>query len=148
MPASPLAPHPVGDIFGAGSFVVQRSPTIAPLVIQRTAMLGAGWVREEFTASRLHNSTDAAYRFAWYDRVINRERRAGLRVLGLLDYSNTWKFGNHALVPHGSVSDVSADFARYAYAVVRHFRGRIQYWQVWNEPDLTRFWRPWPNTDD
>jgi hypothetical protein len=43
---------------------------------------------------------------------------------------------------------IAADFAQYAYQVVRHFRGRITYWQVWNEPDLVTFWHPTPNPDD
>src|SRR5436305_13069977 len=40
-------PHNVGDIFGVGSFVTQRSSTVSSLLLHRAHLLGAHWVREE-----------------------------------------------------------------------------------------------------
>lgn len=31
-------------------------------------------------------------------------------------------------------------WARYVENVVRHFRGQVRYWELWNEPDLTSYW--------
>lgn len=143
-----LRPHPFSDIFGVGAFISQRSYKVAPLLIRRVRQLGAGWVREEFTASRLHSGTKGDYYWGDYDRVINVELRAGMRILGLLDYSNTWGYRDHGTMPHADMNRLSGDFAEYAYAVARHFRGRIRYWQVWNEPDLRTFWHPSPRPDD
>ncbi|HEX6506689.1 MAG TPA: cellulase family glycosylhydrolase, partial [Chloroflexota bacterium] len=109
---------------------------------------GAQWVREEFTASDLHSTPAGKYSWEPYDRIVNEERRAGLHILGLLDYSNTWSFQDHASVPHSAISRVSADFARYAFAMARHFRGRITYWQIWNEPNTEQFWQPFPVAGD
>jgi hypothetical protein len=141
-------PHAVGDIFGVGSFVSQRSSSISPLMVGRTRQLGAKWVREEFTASSLHAATSAPYRWGKYDQSVNRERRAGLQVLGLLDYSNTWAYHDHGTMPHGDMRQLISDFVRYARDVARHFRGRIRYWEIWNEPDLDAFWHPTPNALD
>ncbi|GAC1514852.1 MAG: hypothetical protein NVS2B16_22200 [Chloroflexota bacterium] len=105
-------------------------------------------MREEFTASNLHASTLGHYNWAPFDRVIAQERRAGLHVLGLLDYSNTWGYANHAWMPHGNIGRLSQDFARFAYRVAHHYRRQIRYWQVWNEPDLKIFWRPVPSPAD
>ena len=140
--------HGVGSVFGVGAFVTQRSEAVARLVVARARVLGASWVREEFTASRLHVGPRKPYQWSSYDRIVNQERAAGLHILGLLDYSNTWRFGNHGVVPHTGLATVSSDFAEYAYAVARHFRGRVHYWQVWNEPDLPVFWRPEPDAAD
>lgn len=141
-------PHLVGNIFGVGSFVTQRSWTISPLIVSRAHQLGTRWVREEFTASRLHSSTRGQYWWSDYDRIVNEERRAGLHILGLLDYSNTWSYGDHGTMPHQDMRRLSADFARYAYDVVRHFRGRVSDWEVWNEPNLDTFWHPSPDASD
>lgn len=143
-----LRPHRVGDIFGVGAFVTQRSWNIADLMVSRANLLGAHWVREELTATRLHSGPNAPYHWATFDRVVNLERRSGIQILGLLDYSNTWRFGDHGTMPHAAVRLLSADFARYAYAVARHFRGRIRYWQVWNEPDRLVYWHPAPSPGD
>lgn len=143
-----LLPHNVGNLFGVGSFVTQRSSTISRLVLARAQILGASWVREEFTATRLHDGAHAPYNWKTYDRVVNQERKDRLHVLGLLDYSNTWGFQNHGVMPHADIGRLSRDFSAYAYAVARHFRGRIHDWQIWNEPNLPAFWRPRPNAAD
>ena len=135
-------------MFGVGAFVAQRSGDVAPLVVGRARLLGAGWVREELTATRLHDAASSRYYWAPYDRVVDAERRAGLHVLGLLDYSNSWCLGDHGNVPHSAIRQVSREFAKYAYAVARHYRGRVSYWQVWNEPNLPIFWHPSTNPDD
>lgn len=141
-------PHSVGDIFGVGSFVTQRSWTISSLMVRRASQLGMKWVREEFTASRLHAGTSGRYSWADYDRIVNQERRAKLQVLGLLDYSNTWSYHDHGTMPHRDMRRLIADFARYVHDVVRHFRGRVSYWEIWNEPNVGAFWHPTPDPSD
>jgi len=143
-----LTPHRVGNIFGVGAFVAQRSGDVYRLVIGRGKLLGAGWVREELTATRLHGGPRSPYYWAPYDRVIDGERSAGLQVLGLLDYSNSWGYGDHGAVPHSEIKRIALDFARFAYAVARHFRGRVSDWQVWNEPNRTMYWHPRTNAAD
>lgn len=143
-----LLPHKIGDMFGVGAFITQRSSAVAPLVIGRARLLGTTWVREEFTATRLHGSPTAAYDWVPYDHVIQQERRAGLQVLGLLDYSNSWGFGDHGVMLHRDIHQLCNDYAAYVYAVARHYRGTISYWQIWNEPNLTTFWHPVPNPYD
>jgi beta-glucosidase/6-phospho-beta-glucosidase/beta-galactosidase len=32
-------------------------------------------------------------------------------------------------------------FARYAAEVAGHFKGRVDYWEVWNEPDSITYWK-------
>jgi Glycosyl hydrolase family 53 len=141
-------PHSVGDIFGVGSFVTQRSWTISPLVVGRARQLGTKWVREEFTASRLHARTSGRYWWTDYDRIVNQERQAGLQVLGLLDYNNTWMYHDHGTMPHRDMRRLVSDFARYAYDVARHFRGRVSDWEIWNEPNVDTFWHPTPDASD
>ena len=28
---------------------------------------------------------------------------------------------------------------------MEHFKGRIDYWKIWNEPEVDEFWKPAPN---
>ena len=30
----------------------------------------------------------------------------------------------------------------YAMAVCEHFKGRVRYWEIWNEPDQDIYWSP------
>lgn len=138
----------LGDYFGIGTYIAKRDPHLIPPMLFRIRSTGANWVREEFTASDLHQRSNAPYHFARYDRVINRERANGLQVLGLLDYNNTFNGQDHTWMGHSHMRRLIRDFDRFVLATVRHYRGRISYWQIWNEPDLTEFWHPFPNAGD
>jgi hypothetical protein len=38
-------------------------------------------------------------------------------------------------------------FLRYVRWMVNHFRGRVHYWALWNEPDIG-YWNPWGNPEE
>jgi glycosyl hydrolase family 39 (putative alpha-L-iduronidase) len=38
-------------------------------------------------------------------------------------------------------------FANYARWMVNHFRGRVEYYEIWNEPNIN-YWNPTPNPED
>jgi hypothetical protein len=42
--------------------------------------------------------------------------------------------------------DQIAAFIKYVKWMVRHFRGRIHYWALWNEEDIG-YWNPWGNPE-
>jgi polysaccharide biosynthesis protein PslG len=141
-------PRSFGDLFGLGSYVAQRTPGLQVPALVKARATGVRWLREEFTADHLHSQTIGGYRWAPYDRAVRRERTLGFHILGLLDYNNTFTSPNHGYMPHDQMNFLSQDFAEYAYAVARHYRKSIDTWQVWNEPDLRLFWRPYPNASD
>ena len=43
--------------------------------------------------------------------------------------------------------DQIAAFTRYVQWMVRHFRGRIHYWALWNEEDIG-YWNPWGDPEE
>lgn len=86
--------------------------------------------------------------FRWdkYDRIVDLYRASGMEVIARLDFPPAWvepapwadggKRGPPDNVP-------PADFALYANyvaKVVDHFRGRVGFFQIWNEPNLTYEW--------
>lgn len=142
--------HSVGDMYGLGTYMARRYPALSGPAIRRISLLGVRWVREEFTASDIHHhSISAPYHFRNYDAVTDREVRAGFHVLGLLDYNNTFRGHlSHVWMPHSNIVDITKDFVSYVTTVVARYRWKIDYWQVWNEPDIHRFWAPFPNARD
>jgi polysaccharide biosynthesis protein PslG len=152
--APPIAPHfagsprNLGDLFGLGSYVAQRTSGLQVQALNDARSTGVTWLREEFTANQIHSQTSGPYQWARYDRAVQRERRLGFHILGLLDYSNTFTWANHAYMPHSDIRSLAHDFAEYAYVMAKHYRSSIETWQVWNEPDLHLFWRPYPNASD
>jgi len=64
-----------------------------------------------------------------WDYVIDKARANGVESLLILDYGNVLYDGGDKPT---SSSGIDA-FARYAETIVRHFAGRVQYYQIWNE---------------
>lgn len=138
----------VGDLFGIGSYAAQRYPGLAAPTLYRAHLTGADWVREEFTANRIHWGTHAPYQWWRYDRTVNAEKRLGFHILGLLDYNNTFDGNPNSYMPHRQLPRLVQDFTDYVTAMVRHYKHSIQDWQIWNEPDLHQFWGPRSNAAD
>ena len=82
----------------------------------------------------------ASYAFARYDRAIDAARARGLRVL--LTVSGPvprWATAARA----DTVSRPSPTrFGRFMTAVGTHFKDRVDYWSIWNEPNHPRFLAP------
>ena len=72
------------------------------------------------------------------DRVVREARAAGLRVMGILCYQPDWAETGTSFVNNGG-------FAAFAGAAARRYAGAVSAWEIWNEPNLERFWSPKPD---
>lgn len=81
-------------------------------------------------------------RFEWDfpDRVIEHIVKAGLEPYPILCYNPAWS-------PDASPADDDARerFTLYASELVKRNRGRVKYYEVWNEPNIVPFWVPAPD---
>jgi len=91
---------------------------------------GIKWTREEFQWHALEPEP-GKFDFAFYDRLVDVAQAHGISVYGLLAYWSKWAKAN---TPEGLEA-----YSRWARAVVHHFKGRIKYWEIWNEPNIF-FW--------
>lgn len=80
------------------------------------------------------------------DRVIEAVVRHGLCPLGLVGYAPAW-----AANPSDNASDgyhrpaEPAQFAEFAKAAAQRYRDSVSVWEVWNEPNTERFFKPAPD---
>lgn len=81
----------------------------------------------------------------WFDDEVDALRASGLELLGEFLYVPSWASSAPATAEERlrktSPPRNLADFDRYVYETVRHYRGRIRVWEVWNEPHWHAFWR-------
>ena len=113
------------------------------------AALGARWDREEF---RWQSIEPRPGQFDWgaTDAVVLAAHRAGLSILGVLDYWSTWT------QPYTTTG--YTDFADFAGAVADRYRPGgtlatqqgwgmgygVRAWEVWNEPTTLAYWTGTP----
>lgn len=107
------------------------------------AATGAKWLRFDFDWASAE-PTPGNYRWTYIDRVVNKARARGLRILATPSYTPTWArpagtTDKYAPADPGTYAAfVKAAASRYAPLGVHH-------WEIWNEPNVQQFWQPAPN---
>ena len=81
--------------------------------------------------------------YDWYraDAVVDAVEEAGLKLIARLDRQPFWTQENGGWPPLDSAppADLST-FETFCEAVASRYRGRVEAYQVWNEPNLSREW--------
>ena len=162
-PAS-AAPAPVGEPYGliaaAGHFVPGRTVDERAAGYRRLYDAGVrairidlNWANVEPKGPPLHD-----YDFAERDHEVEAITRAGLKVIGILDYGHPDYSLLGGLIDRTPIGagippfyllrseyfrlTTRAEFARYARTVAAHYGDEVIAWEVWNEQNLG--WRFWP----
>jgi len=74
--------------------------------------------------------------FAKYDTIVNILHERGIKILGILHYNPSWDNEPWNKAPNPKL------YTRYATKTVKHFKDRVKYWEIWNEPDEPEYWMP------
>ncbi len=111
--------------------------------VQSIADSGNRFVRLDLNWSRIER-TAGVYNFDFYDSLMGLLKAHGLRAVLILDYTN--KLYNSGMAP--STDDSRAAFVNFAAAAVTRYQGQGVLWEIWNEPNESKFWAPGSNADD
>ncbi|MCB8932408.1 MAG: hypothetical protein H6534_03105 [Chthonomonadaceae bacterium] len=107
-----------------------------PAEMEKLRAAGFKWVRMDLLWHAVERKR-GVYDFKEYDRLMGHLQRVGVRPVFILCYGNEL-YGSGA--PRSP--ETRGAFARFALAAVRHFQGRGVVWELWNEPNLSKFWSP------
>ncbi len=110
--------------------------------IEAISDMGAKWIRIDLLWARVEQKA-GVYDFSKYDPVIDGATRNGMRAILILDYGNKVHDVDAPRTREGR-----AAFTDFATAAVRHYKHRGVIWEIWNEPNLSHFWRGAPSADE
>jgi hypothetical protein len=82
------------------------------------------------------------YAFEQLDRAVEVARAAGAKVLVTVYTSPQWASGSAD--PNTPPVDPE-DYADFMGYVAERYAGRVSAWEIWNEENLMRFWKPAPD---
>jgi hypothetical protein len=109
------------------------------------AQLGVKWARCQTGWARCEKAK-GVYDFAWLDEVVD-----GLLKIGIRPWFNLG-YGNPLYTPQADATAVGwvpvfdeaamAAWKAFTAAAADHFKGRVTHWEIWNEPNITGFWKP------
>ncbi len=114
---------------------------------------GFHWIRQEFPWEDIEISGKEDFwdhrwnRSAWekYDLIVERAEAHDLDIIARLDNPPAWSraVGD---APGWTMAppDDFEDFGDFVYAVVDRYKGRIRYYQIWNEPNIYPEWGDQP----
>jgi polysaccharide biosynthesis protein PslG len=151
-PFVPIA-HTDVSPYGVNTFLeqeVEESKVDQSLRLIQEA--GFHWIRQEFPWESIELSAKGDYwdhkwnvsGWAKYDRIVNLASKYGLEIIARLDHPPAWtrKVGN----AEGTMAppDNYEDFGDFVYAVVSRYKGRVHYYQIWNEPNIYPEWGDHP----
>jgi polysaccharide biosynthesis protein PslG len=104
------------------------------------ANAGMTWVRADFYWSTIQAGGRSSFAWASTDAFVKAATARGLSVLALAAYSPAWARNGH------SGTDPPRDPRDYATfvhaAATRYAPMGVHAWEIWNEPNLSRFWSP------
>ena len=94
------------------------------------------WLRVAFNWIDMEPQKGSFYWNPW-DDAVNDALSRGQHVLATLAYTPAWATSG---TPSTSPPDDIGDWYNYVYWTVDHFKDRVKYWSIWNEPNLPQFW--------
>ena len=161
---SRLRPHTASDVavaftdcppFGINTFLEQEvEPEKRARSLQMIADAGFYWIRQSFPwyDLEIHGKDDfedrrhTLFRSAWdkYDNIVALAEQHELHIIARLEAPPDWS--RHDGTARGAFGppDDLADYGDYVAAVAHRYRGRVQFYQIWNEPNIYPEWGKQP----
>ncbi|MBI5650526.1 MAG: beta-galactosidase [Chloroflexi bacterium] len=100
--------------------------------------MGAPWIVEYFPWGYIEYNENE-YDWSHADQVVDHARRQGLTVIARLGFAPVWARPKNPITSYLDESRYP-HFANFAREFVAHFKGRIRYVIIWNEPNVNLEW--------
>ncbi|MCB0192349.1 MAG: beta-galactosidase [Anaerolineae bacterium] len=98
---------------------------------------GFTWVKQEFPWREIEPVEKGGFNWEKTDRIMDQIDAHGLKVIARLGVQPPWAGGGF---PEVGPPENMQDFADFITAVATRYKGRVDAYQIWNEPNLSREW--------
>jgi polysaccharide biosynthesis protein PslG len=119
--------------YGIQSFLWWR-PEVADRDLNLVKDAGFGWVKQYFAWQDIEGAKKGSFDWERADRIVDEANKRGLKLLVRIGMDPDRAFWA------GDPPDNTGHFADFAAQVANRYKGRIQAYQIWNEPNLAREW--------
>lgn len=144
--ATPTIPHIDVPPLGANFFLEREvEDWKREMTVSMARAAGIRWARQMFTWEELEPRKgeffDEKFRKStWekYDAIVDLAERHGIRIIARLERPPTWARRDNTYA--GAPADDPQDYFDFVRTVVSRYKGRVQHYQVWTEPNI---WPEW-----
>ena len=104
--------------------------------------MGTVWMRKTFRWDQIQRQSKT-WDFGEWDVYVDSGKAAGKKILAVLAYDVGWIYGEETRRRYITPEKIPY-FLQYVEGVVRRYKGRVDAWEIWNEPN----WVFWQGSDD
>jgi hypothetical protein len=141
--------------YGVNVFLNEEvDPAKREMIVRLAAEAGFHWLRQEFPWQdiEIHGKGDfedrrnQPHRSAWdkYDEIVDLAARYGMELIVRVSTPPKWSRAQGDAAGTFAPPDDYTDFGDFIHALVDRYRGRIRYYQIWNEPNIYPEWGNYP----
>jgi polysaccharide biosynthesis protein PslG len=105
------------------------------VLLDQVAEAGIAWIRVDFNWVTMEPAR-GVYDWNLTDYVVSEARARGLNIYATLAYSPAWANGGQAW---NRPPVDPRDWYTFVYTTVSRYRGSVQHWGMWNEPNFKHF---------
>ncbi len=132
-------------IFGMCQHSSRYSDDIAEREVMASALVGAKVLRS-FVPWGAINPQRGKWNFKRADRIVALAEKYHVELAPDLGLAAKWAVSDEARAKPGWQFQFYPpvdpnDYATFTGKCAERYRGRIRFWEIWNEPDLSHFWR-------
>ncbi len=145
-PAEPTTPSPAVQVnglvpmaapdYGIQAFLYWR-PEVAERDLSLINDIKFNWVKQGFSWREIEGAGKGQFDWVNTDRMMDQIDSHGLKVIARISTQPAWAGGNY---PELGPPDNYQDLADFLTALATRYKGRIDAYQIWNEPNLAREW--------
>ena len=146
VPATAAGANPLGsEMFGisTGGSIQNEDTQTMERDLDEIARTGSRWIRIDINWAQIQAQGPTSYSWDAIDRVVRAATERGMKVLGIILYTPSWAR------PPGTGGSHPPDperYAEFAGVAAEHYAAMgVHDYEVWNEPNIPRFWEPGPD---
>ncbi len=135
--------------YGVNAFLEQEvDPAKVARSLDMMQAAGFHFVRQEFPWEDIEISGKGDFwdhkwdvsAWAKYDRIVDMAVERGLQLIVRLDHPPAWSRAAGNSKGYSAPPDRLEDYGDLVEAVVSRYRGKVRYYQIWNEPNIYPEW--------
>ncbi len=128
-----------------GDRLVGMAPGELRATLDDARALGVGWIRLDLAWPDIQPNSAGEFDWSAFDKTVAEARSRDLQLLAILAYTPAWARPADCTTEKCVPADPHA-FASFAAAAARRYAGKgVHTWEIWNEPNISRFWQPAPD---
>ncbi len=137
-PEAAIGPLPIADpavhvfVWGSDAQTTDRD-------LQLAKDGGFNWVKQRFEWRNIEGKGKGQFEWNEPDRILDAVEAHGLKVIARVDNQPQWA-SSSITWPGSGPPDKLSDWTDYLTALATRYKGRIQAYEIWNEPNLDIEW--------